>query len=211
MNLALVGRDPQRLEELAKSVGGCAVRAKTYRADLNCDEDISHLMAEVGKDFESVDVLIHSAGLFRMGAVADSQVADLDALYRTNVRAPYSLTKALLPMIIASRGQIVFVNSSAGLTARSSIAAYAGTKHALKAIADSLRCEVNSAGVRVISVYPGRTATPLQADIHQQEGKRYEPHCLLQPEDIAKTILSALSMPRTAEVTDVSIRPMQKS
>ncbi len=146
-----------------------------------------------------------------MGLIEHAAVAELDNLYRVNVRAPYALTKALLPMVRANRGQIVFINSSAGLTARGGIAAYAATKHALKAIADSLRSEVNTAGIRVITIYPGRTATPQQEKIHEQEGKTYQSERLLQAEDVAKAVLNALAMPRTAEVTDISIRPMQKS
>ena len=146
-----------------------------------------------------------------MGPIEHASVMELDNLYRINVRAPYALTKALLPAVRASHGQIVFINSSVGLVARASVAAYAASKHALKAIADSLRSEVNADGVRVITVYPGRTATPQQQKIHNLEGKQYEPGRLLQPEDVAKAILNALAMPRTAEVTDISIRPMQKT
>ncbi|MGC2391714.1 MAG: hypothetical protein WA621_20145, partial [Candidatus Acidiferrum sp.] len=83
-------------------------------------------------------------------------------------------------------------------------------KHALKAIADALRAEVNELGVRVISVYPGRTATPQQEKIHELEGRSYHSDRLLQPEDVAQAVLNALAMPRTAEVTDIQIRPMRK-
>lgn len=210
-NLALLGREPQRLAEVSGLAARSAACVKSYQANLDRDEDIQRIATEFSKDFEDLDVLIHSAGIFGMGLIADASISDLDQLYRTNVRAPYALTKVLLPMISARRGQILFVNSSVGLRARANIAAYAATKHALKAIADSLRSEVNAAGVRVITVYPGRTATPQQEKIHEQEGKVYEPSRLLQPEDVAQAVLNALAMPRTAEVTDISIRPMQKT
>ena len=90
------------------------------------------------------------------------------------------------------------------------ISQYAATKAALKAMADSLREEVNPDGVRVLSIFVGRTATPMQAALHEAEGKEYRPERLLQPEDIASTIVHALCMPRTAEITEVDIRPMQK-
>jgi len=211
MDLALVGRDVIRLEEIEKACRSFSPNVHAYSADLGCDGDLARVAAAVLADFGVVDVLIHSAGDFSMGLIEHAAVAELDNLYRVNVRAPYALSKALLPMVRANRGQIVFINSSAGLTARGGIAAYAATKHALKAIADSLRAEVNAAGVRVISVYPGRTATPQQEKIHKQEGKPYQSERLLQAEDVAKAVLSALAMPRTAEVTDISIRPMQKS
>jgi NADP-dependent 3-hydroxy acid dehydrogenase YdfG len=114
--------------------------------------------------------------------------------------------------LTAARGQIVFINSSVGLSAkRAEIGQYAATKHALKAIADTLREELNPKGIRVLSVYLGRTATPMQKALCHEERKAYHPEMLLQPEDVASVIVHALTLARTAEVTDISIRPMQKS
>jgi len=92
----------------------------------------------------------------------------------------------------------------------SALAQYAATKYALRAIADSLREEVNDKGVRVTSVYPGRTSSAMQAGVHAQEGRVYRPELLMQPDDVATVVMAALSLPRTAEMTDVSIRPMNK-
>jgi NADP-dependent 3-hydroxy acid dehydrogenase YdfG len=104
----------------------------------------------------------------------------------------------------------VFVNSSVGLNARANVGQYAATKHALKALADSLRDEVNADAVRVLSVFLGRTATPMQASVHEMEGKEYHPERLLLPEDVAAVVINALSLPRSAEVTDINIRPLIK-
>jgi NADP-dependent 3-hydroxy acid dehydrogenase YdfG len=114
-------------------------------------------------------------------------------------------------MITARCGQVVFINSSGALNAKPASVQYDATKHALKAIADGLRGEVNAAGVRVLSVYLGRTATDMQARIHQAEGKTYCPELLLQPESVASVIVNALGLARTAEVTDIHIRPMIKT
>jgi NAD(P)-dependent dehydrogenase (short-subunit alcohol dehydrogenase family) len=140
-----------------------------------------------------------------------ARVEDLDLQYATNVRAPYLLTQRLLEFLKVSRGQIVFINSSAGLTAkRPEVGQYAATKHALKAVADSLREEVNRKGIRVLTLYLGRTATPMQEALFRQEGREYCPAALLQPEDVASVVVHTLLLPPTAEVTDISIRPMQK-
>jgi len=64
--------------------------------------------------------------------------------------------------------------------------------------------------VRVLNVFPGRTAPPLQAIIHEKEGKAYYPTHLLQPQDVAEVVINALSLPRSAEITDVRIRPFKK-
>jgi NADP-dependent 3-hydroxy acid dehydrogenase YdfG len=116
-----------------------------------------------------------------------------------------------LPMIKSRQGQIVFINSSAGSNARACVSQYAATKNALKAIADSLRAEVNIYGVRVVSVFPGRTATPMQEMIHRMEGKAYHPELLMQPENVAEMVIKTLSLPRTAEVTDILMRPLTKT
>jgi NAD(P)-dependent dehydrogenase (short-subunit alcohol dehydrogenase family) len=175
-----------------------------------CDDDLQALVASLQRDVGYLDILVHSAGSITPGQIETAPVADFDGQYRSNVRAPYVLTQALLAMLRSRQGQIVFINSSVGLNARAGVGQYAATKHALKAIADSLREEVNVAGVRVLSVFLGRTATPMQVAIHAVEGKGYHPERLLQPQDVAVVVLNALSLPRTAEITDISIRPLMK-
>jgi len=120
------------------------------------------------------------------------------------------VTQALLPALGRGSGQVVFLNSSSGVAARGGLAAYAASKHALKALADSLRDEVNTLGVRVLSLYPGRTATPMQEALFAHEGRPFTPERLLQPEDVAKALLAAVELPRTAEVTDLHLRPMHQ-
>jgi len=105
----------------------------------------------------------------------------------------------------------VFINSTQGLRAAAGVGQYAATKHAMKAIADSLRDEVNAAGVRVTSVFLGRTATEMQRAIFALEGRQYQPGRLIQPADVAEIVLSLLLLPRTTEVTDIVLRPMQKA
>jgi NAD(P)-dependent dehydrogenase (short-subunit alcohol dehydrogenase family) len=141
-----------------------------------------------------------------------ASIEDLDLQFAVNVRGPYLLTQRLLPLLAVPGGQIVFINSSVGLAARQAqLGQYSATKHALKAITDSLREELNPKGIRVLSVYLGRTATPMQEAIFREEGKPYHPELLLQPEDVASVVVHALTLPSTAEVTDISMRPMSKS
>jgi NADP-dependent 3-hydroxy acid dehydrogenase YdfG len=146
------------------------------------------------------------------GSIADSPIEWLDAQFQSNVRLPYRVTQRLLPMLRKRPGQIVFINSSIVLgAARSNVSQFAATQHAVRAVADTLRQEVNGDGIRVLCVYPGRTATSRQEHLYSKEGKTYRPELLLQPEDIATMVVAALSLPTTAEVTDINIRPMLKS
>jgi NADP-dependent 3-hydroxy acid dehydrogenase YdfG len=64
--------------------------------------------------------------------------------------------------------------------------------------------------MRVLSIFPGRTATPMQERIFQAEGKEYRPERLLQPEDVAESVVNALRLPENAEVTDIHLRPAIK-
>ena len=174
------------------------------------DEDRSRLIAEIESRPSGLDLLVHSAGMIARADVADASVDDFDRQYQANLRAPFALTKGLLPSLRRSRGQIVFVSSSAALVARANAGQYAATQAGLRALSTSLRDEVNQDGIRVTTVFPGRTATPRQAMIHGWEGKPYHPERLLQPEDVAAIVVASISLPRTAEVTEISIRPMIK-
>jgi NAD(P)-dependent dehydrogenase (short-subunit alcohol dehydrogenase family) len=205
-----LGRNPIALAETVAATQQYA-QATAFQIDLALEEDLQTVLQHL-EEVRSLDILIHCAGVIHLDVMGHARVQDLDLQYSTNVRAPYLLTQRLLPLLITSRGQIVFINSSVGLAAnRSNIGQYAATKHALKALAESLREEVNPKGVRVLSAYLGRTATPMQEALFRAEGKTYHPETLLQPEDVASMIVHALMLPSTAEVTDINIRPMRKS
>lgn len=208
-SLCIIGRNLRTLETVASACGASSL-CKAYEADLASEEEIRRTAEIINSDVGQIDILIHSAGVFSMGSIEEGSAEQFDRQYRINVLAPYLLTQTLLPAIRSCRGQVVFINSSAGLKGRARIGQYAATKHALKAIADSLREEVNADGVRILSIYPGRTATPMQALVHKIEGKAYVPDRLLRPEDIASIVINALSLPRSAEVTDIHIRPFNK-
>jgi len=209
--LCIVGRDPGRLAETA-AVARQFSCVTEFQIDLTVRESLQPLLRHLKDEAGALDILIHAAGLIRQNTLARAQIQDLDLQYATNVVAPYMLTQQLLPLLSAAHGQVVFINSSVGLTAkRPEIGQYAATKHALRAIADCLREEVNSNGIRVLTVYLGRTATPMQEVLHRLEGVPYNQEALLQPEDVASVVVHALMLPRTAEVTDISIRPMRKS
>jgi NADP-dependent 3-hydroxy acid dehydrogenase YdfG len=183
---------------------------KLHNADFTLEADVRRLAEEVSAAESPVDLLIHCAGALEMGLVADFSIVQLDYLYQVNVRAPFLLTQLLLPALTQSKGQIVFINSSAAVAPNTALAGYSSTKAALKSIADCLRLEINTSGVRVMSVYPGKTASAMQQHAHELAGKAYDAAKLMQPQDVTQMVLSALALPKTAEMTDLHIRPMQK-
>jgi short-subunit dehydrogenase len=207
--LCLVGRNADTLAAIVTSVQEKASQVISYQADFTDDDDVRKLAGNLQRDLVSVDLLIHCAGVISIAALKDAPIEDLDWQYRVNVRAPYQLTQALLPMM--QSGQIVFVNSLVGLNAKGGSSQYSMAKHALRALADSLRQEVKPDGIRVLSVFLGRTATPMQAAVHRMEARSYATNVLIEPGDVARMILTALSLSRTAEVTDITIRHSIKS
>lgn len=207
--VCLIGRDERRLEDVQQECHLVASSATSHPCDLSSVDEIRRLVAEI--DDKPVDILIHAAGIFTQQRYEDATAEDLDHLHAINVRAPYLLTQALLPKLKERNGQVVFINSSAAeQKSKGHISAYTASKYALRAVADSVRDSVNEFGVRVMAVYPGRTATQMQEQIHALEDREYSPERLLQPEDIAQIVVDSLKLPRTAEVTDISIRPFMK-
>ena len=124
-----------------------------------------------------------------------------------NLVAPMLLTRLLLEAVRRARGTHVFVNSGSGLKANPGWAAYNASKFGLRGFADALRQEEAEHEVRVSSIYPGRTATRMQEQVHSQEGKTYDPDAWIRPETVAEEIVRVLDLSRDATVPDVVIRP----
>jgi NADP-dependent 3-hydroxy acid dehydrogenase YdfG len=207
--LCLLGRDIKSLQAIADIANRSTNRVYCYRVDLTVDQEIIDFSASISENFNGVDILVHSAGVISMGSLDSVSIKDFDLQYKTNVRGPYLLTQCLLPSLKLQHGQVVFINSRAVfIDARAGLGQYAATKHALKAVADSFRQEVKADGIRVLSVYPGRTASPMQQTVSKTEGKIYQPELLMQPADVAATIVNALCLARTAEVTDITLKPL---
>src|SRR6266852_3478618 len=198
----LVARRRELLEDVAKQIHALGSRGHACPADLTKDEDIRGLGDRFQKDFCHVNVLVLCGGAIFYGPLEKAPLADLDLMYRSNVRGHYLMIQTMLPLLRKSKGQIVFINSSAGLRSPATAGQFAATQHAFRSIAD---------GLRVLSVYPGRTATPRLAKLFEKEGRAYQPDLLMQAEDVAEMVTHSLRLPRTAEVTDIRIRPMQKS
>ncbi|MFR9797070.1 SDR family oxidoreductase [Streptomyces sp. MS06] len=200
--LVLHARDAGRARELAATYPG----ARTLVGDLAEPDRLSWAFSHQTLP-DRVDSLLHIAGVVDLGRVGELTPRTWHHQLDVNLIAPAELTRLLLPQLRLARGHVLFVNSGAGLNAHAEWSAYAASKHGLKALADSLRQEEHAAGVRVTTVYPGRTASPMQAKVHQQEGKEYDPARWIDPESVATTLLMALDLPPDAEVNDLTVRP----
>jgi short-subunit dehydrogenase len=199
-DLLLLARNDQRAVELAERFPG----ARTIVADLADPE----ALGRVDGLPDSFDSLLHIAGVVELAPVAELDAADLREQLDVNLVAPALLTRACLPALRAAQGIVVFVNSAAGLTAGASWSAYAASKFGLRALADSLRAEEMEHGVRVTTVFPSRTATPMQQKVHEQEGRTYDAARWISPDTVASTLLHVLDLPRDATIPEVTVRPL---
>ena len=204
----LVARAADVLAEQASRLG----RGATARAcDLTDEQQRSGLVDAVLAAHGRLDVLVHSAGTIALGTVRDTPPEVLQEQLDSNLVQAYALTRLALPELCEAQGDVVFIGSSVGRAPGSAgKAQYAASHHGLRVFAESLREEVNPHGVRVTFVHAGQTATERQQALYAADDRVYRPERLLQPSDVAAVAVGALLLPRTAEVTEVSVRPRQK-
>ena len=189
--LVLLVRDASRIDDLRPDFPAAVL----VEADLARPESLSGLSRALP---DRVDSLIHVAGL------------DPGAWQRqldVNLTSPALLTRELLPALREGRGTVVFVNSTAALTPGAQWSAYAAAKAGLRAFADSLRAEEHPHAVRVSTVFPGRTATPMQASVHEQEGRAYDAERWIDAATVADAILHVLDLPGDATIPEVVLKP----
>ena len=199
--LVLLARSEARAAELAVTFP----QAQLLVADLADPGTLNGLGREVDGP---VDTLVHVAGVVELAPVARLRLADWEEQLAVNLTAPAVLTRELLPHVREARGTVVYVNSSAGLGASAEWSAYAASKFGLRALADSLRAEEVEHGVRVSTVYPSRTATPMQEKVHEQEGRTYDSSRWISADTVVETILHVVDLPGDATIPDVTVRPV---
>lgn len=199
--LYLLARTAERAEYLTR-------RYPTARALVADLADPATLAGAIsGSDLPGrLDGLLHIAGALRLGTVGALTPEAWQSSLAVNLAAPAELTRLLLPRLRHPAGHVVFVNSTSGLKTQREWAAYSASKYGLRALADALRDEESDTGMRVTTVYPGRTATPMQESVHRHEGRVYEPERWIAPETVATAVLTALDLPADAELSDITVR-----
>jgi NADP-dependent 3-hydroxy acid dehydrogenase YdfG len=194
--LLLGGRPSDRLDALAERLG-----ATTWPLDL---EDTDAIPAVV-EPIDELDVLIHNAGAAFPGRVAESTVDEWRVTLEVNVVGAVALTLALLPALRTARGQVLFINSGAGINASPGLASYSASKFALRGFADSLRNDEPQ--LRVTSIHPGRIATVMQEGLVAYEGGEYKPERFLSPQTVANIVATTVNSPPEAHIHEVIVRP----
>lgn len=207
-NVVLAARREDRLESLAAELGDSTLAVPTDVADPGaCEALVSRAVEACG----SVDVLVANAGLGLYGPIAEGNPEDWRAMFEVNVLGVLHAARAATThMLGRGSGDIVFVSSLAGRRIpRPDGAVYAATKHALGAIAEGLRVEVNTKGIRVISVEPGlvRTEFPNSSFPSAEEYYAQKDFSPLEAEDVARAVLYAIEQPPQVSISEILIRP----
>ncbi|HKJ77169.1 MAG TPA: SDR family oxidoreductase [Gammaproteobacteria bacterium] len=186
--LALVGRRPSPLEDLADGLDGAAAVVADIGTPGGCQEAAAGVNSAVG----GVDVLINLAGAFSFNVFAEEDPETFERLFRTNVVAPMTLTRLVLPTMLAQgRGRVVNVGSVLGSLALPWFTTYSSTKFALRGFSEALRRELAGTGVGVTYVAPRAVRTAMNPDavyrMAEATGMRMDP-----PETVAAEIEKAI-------------------
>jgi NADP-dependent 3-hydroxy acid dehydrogenase YdfG len=195
-----------RIEALAKEIDGRAVQCDVTSAD-----DVAALTAAVGDELQ---VLVNNAGgAFGLEPVAE---ADLDAwrrMYEVNVIAVAAVTKSLLPALIAGRGTIIVMGSTAGQVAYEGGGGYVAAKHGAKAVVDTLRLELYDQPVRVSEIAPGMVRsegfalTRFGGDESKADAVYAGVREPLTSDDVADIVAWIATRPAHVNIDRITVRP----
>lgn len=197
-----VGRSEAALEELRGARPGIT----PISVDITDRESLEAVLVDL-----HIDVLINNAGVMPpLGNFADMKISDIDATLEVNLSAAVLLTRLVVPQMRERQsGHILFTGSSAAHAAFPNIAVYSATKAGIAGFAASLRADLSQYGIRVTEIVPGRVETQLYSDILDPGARAamYAGNVAVQPEDVAKVVVTLLSLPPRADVTRFDILP----
>ncbi|MGW1786421.1 SDR family NAD(P)-dependent oxidoreductase [Streptomyces sp. NPDC002143] len=153
-------------EETVKSIENAGGVARAVVGDLSDQAVVDEVVATAVATFGGVNVLVNNAGIMdRMSALGETDDAEWERVIRVNLTAPFMLTRAVLPhMLAASGGAIVFTASEASLRGSAAGAAYTASKHGIAGLTKSLAVMYRKAGIRANAIVPGATATSVKVD-----------------------------------------------
>ena len=214
LRVALVARDQEALDTTAGDVEAAGGTPLSLPVDL---ADASHIAAAVARVVDAwgrVDLLVNAAGTDAPGPVEDTSVQDWDRVLAVNLRAPFLLSKAVLPHMRRARsGTIVNISSVAGLRGWADAAAYCSSKFALTGLTQSLAAEGREHGIRACVLYPGAMATSWGSwepgeRRAADDGRPVDPTESLPPEQVADLVAWIYAAPAGLLLNQVTVTPL---
>jgi 3-oxoacyl-[acyl-carrier protein] reductase len=203
--VGVCARTEARVKSLVEELQREGIEAAGAAADVGQPDPAQRAADQVTRALGEIDVLVNNAGILIAKPFEEMTLEDWDATMATNVRSLYLMTRAVLPsMRRRRRGTVVNVASLAARHGFVGGSAYTASKHAVLGFSRSLMMEVRKDNVRVIAICPGSVATGMMQD---QPMLKADPQRILQPEDVAATILHAIMLPARALVSELDLRP----
>jgi 3-oxoacyl-[acyl-carrier protein] reductase len=203
--VGICSRSPEKVAATLAELRGFGIAAAGAAADVAEPDQVGRLVDEVRGALGEIDVLVNNAGVLIARPFEELTLDDWDATMATNLRSLYLTTRLVLPgMRARRRGTIVNLASLAGRNGFVGGSAYSASKHAVLGFSRSLMLEVRKDNVRVVAVCPGSVATGMLRD---QAMLKPDPERILRPEDVAASVLHALTLPTGALVSELDIRP----
>lgn len=203
--IAVTARTSSKLEGVVGDLERAGVVAVALPADVGDPEQVEAMVRKVGAELGPIEVLVNNAGVAFTKPFLETSLEEWDRTFATNVRALFLVTRAVLPgMRALGRGDIVNIGSLAGKNGVANAVAYSASKHAVLGFGRSLMLEVRKEGIRVITICPGSVDTPLL-----RNATAFSPAFdrILEPDDVAATVVDALKLPRRAMVSELDVRP----
>ena len=195
--LVLAARSEDKLQALASELGG-EDRAIAVRCDVTEWEDNERAVQAALDAFGRLDVVFANAGFGAKRGWLEETPEHWKSMVLTNVLGPAYTARAAIPALKEAKGHLLITSSVAGRRALPG-SLYSSTKHAVTAMAEALRQDLNETGVRVTSIEPGMVDTPF---FDSKPSLR-----ALDPDDIARAVMYAVSQPPHVDVNEILIRP----
>ena len=211
-NLVLCGRRQERLDELQQQLGKMA-NIHTLNFDVRDRGAVLSAVESLPKTFSKIDILINNAGnAHGLDPIDQGSLDDWDAMLDINVKGLLYMSKAILPQMVERRsGHIINIGSTAGKEVYPNGNVYCASKHAVDAINQGMRIDLNAYGIRVGAVNPGLVETEFSevrfkgdADRASKVYRGFQP---LRPEDIADIILFVVKRPYHVNIADLVVMP----
>ncbi|RCH55291.1 SDR family NAD(P)-dependent oxidoreductase [Mucilaginibacter hurinus] len=204
----IAGHDGSHLRETLDSVGeDISGSVHGVIADLSTEEGVEKLFSEADSVLPGLDVLVNNAALAFQG-ISDGSYQDWQKVVNTNVMSYMACTRmALDRMKEKKKGHIVNIGSMSADVREKDSSVYVATKSAIQGFSESLRKEVNEAGIKVTLIEPGAVDTDMQPQSIGEKKQEVDELKMLKAEDIAEAVLYALSQPERCDVVELKIRP----
>lgn len=210
INLILCGRRQEELGTLQKELSKL-VKVHTLNFDVRSNEKVTEAIASLPADFQQIDILINNAGnAHGLDPIQTGSVEDWDAMLDINVKGLLYVSKAIIPQMTERKsGHIINIGSTAGKEVYPNGNVYCASKHAVDAINQGMRLDLNKHNIRVGAINPAMVETDFSKVRFKGDAERadkvYHGFDCLQPEDIADIIYFVVSRPYHVNIADLVV------